>query len=73
VVKCSFIYYCRVLVTLALFVAIKEVVIDVSAEKTGNIFMSPEQNPYPKIANTTFGKVAEFKCVGTTLKIKKHA
>jgi hypothetical protein len=67
-VMCSFLYYFLVLVTLALFVASKEV-LDVSAEKTGHIFMSREQNAYPKIANKSFGKVSKFKCVGTTLKI----
>jgi Holliday junction resolvasome RuvABC ATP-dependent DNA helicase subunit len=70
-VKCSFFFYFSVLVTLALFVASKEVVLDVSAEKTEEVFMSREQNAYPKIANKSFGKVAEFKYVGTTLKIKQ--
>jgi hypothetical protein len=73
-VKCSFLYYFPVLATLALFVASKDVVTEVSAEKTGYIFMSRKQNAYPEIANKSFGKVAEFKCVGTALKIKrKHA
>jgi hypothetical protein len=68
-VKCYF--YVSILVTLALFVASKEIVLDVSAEKTENIFTSREQNAYPTISNKSFGKVAEFKCVGTTLKIKQ--
>jgi hypothetical protein len=66
-----FFFYVSLLVTLALFVASQEFVLDVSAEKTENIFMSHERNAYPKIANKSFGKVAEFKCVGTTLKIKE--
>jgi hypothetical protein len=57
--------------TLALFVASKGVVLDVSAEKIENIFMSRENNEYPKIANKSFGKVAEFRCVGTILKTKQ--
>jgi len=67
---CLFVYF-SVLSTLALFVANKEVVLDVGSEKTDNIFMSREQNAYPKIANKSFGKVAEFRCVGMTLKIKQ--
>ena len=65
-----FFVYCSVLGTLAFFVASKEVVLDVSSEKTDNIFMSREQNAYPKIANKSFGKVAEFRRVVRTLKIK---
>jgi hypothetical protein len=54
--------------------AIKEVDLEVNAEKNMYILMSPHQNSgqnhYIKIANRGFENVAQFKYLGTTLQIK---
>jgi hypothetical protein len=55
----------------ALVVAAKEIGLEVNADKSKNMIMSRDQNAgrthSMKTDNSSFERVAEFKCLGTTL------